>query len=152
MKCSQFAAERSARIEAIKRGTGRGSHEVRVLKGSSSKTKLHELGHARLGHLGDGGRTLDELIDRELDAEMFAWLASDRKLTPRMGHTAVLSALTNRPDLDVVGLVNLVSRKLEIRGIRVGRDDRRWFIDTCFRKTDDFEIEWAKEETKNEFY
>jgi len=131
-------------------GTEEG-HDIWLAEKAGTGTHLHELGHARHGHVEMGGLTLGDRIDRELDAEIYAWLAKDKELNPRVAWNAVRQAFTWNPRANKVSIINEVSRRLEERGIPVTAEDKKWFIDATMVKTDEPEIEEWKESMKEEF-
>jgi len=65
--------------------------EVYVPRGTSTKTKLHELGHKTLGHSKPGVKTetIGDSICKELLAEKFAWEAMGRPVTYRIAMPAI---------------------------------------------------------------
>jgi len=128
-----------------------GEHGVWFTKDTSTKTKLHEIGHARHGHANIGGVTFGDRIDRELDAEIYAYLAMGKELTPHVAVDAISQAYTWRPRMNWVSVINAVANKLEERGIQVTKEDKEWLFDTTLSKTDDPELEEWKESLRKEF-
>ncbi len=111
-----------------------GTHRIYLAPKVGTTTRLHEIGHARLGHRTTGGVTLPERIDRELEAEIYAWQARDKELNAHVGWNAVRTALEINPKGDPVSIVNAVSRKIEEKGISVSKEDKGWFLETLFTK------------------
>lgn len=67
----EFREKYGADVSGVHFGIGEGEHEIVLRKGASSKTRLHEIAHAELGHVGSAG-TYQEMARRELDAD--AWV------------------------------------------------------------------------------
>jgi len=129
----------------------KGTHHIYISEKGDTGTKLHELGHARHGHKSIGGITFDNRIERELDAEIYAWQAKGKELNPRVGWNAVRQSIEDNPRMEYVSIINAVARKMEERGISVTKEDKEWFLDTTLAKTDDPEIEEYKQQLKEEF-
>jgi len=106
-------------------GLGRysGEREIVLPPKASTRTRLHELAHKRLGH-EPGRMTVSEFVDREIEAEVFAWEAMDKELNPRVGGPALM-ALIEDYDFSNEEALELVVGRLEAVGIQVSEADRK---------------------------
>jgi len=86
---------------------------------ATTKTRLHELAHKRLGH-EPGMMPARELVDREIDAETWAWEAMDKKPTHRVGLPAMQSLIEDY-DYSIREAVGLVISRLKAKGIPITR-------------------------------
>jgi len=137
----------------VQYGYKSGEHEILVRPKASTKVRLHEIGHAVSGHEVIGGRTTAVIIDRELDAEIYAWEQKGKTPNYRVGIGVLRQLCREAKSWDRVrSLINEVSRKMEERGITVTREDKGELVDFIYDKTDDPEIEEAKEQLKESFY
>ena len=90
---------------------------------ASTKTRLHELAHKKLGH-EPGEMEVEEFADREIDAEKWAWETTDKSLTPRVGLPAVVS-LVEDYDFSIQEALRLVIKRLKMKGIPVTKSGRK---------------------------
>jgi hypothetical protein len=129
---------------------GEEKHTIYIEPKASTRTKLHEVGHAIAGHKTAGGRTTGVQIERELDAEIYAWKQQGRELDYRVGSDVLRQCATSKGIWggDIRSAINEVSRRMEHRGIHVTRENKRDLIDLIYAKTDDPEIEAWKEKLK----
>ncbi len=103
--------------------------EAYVPKGSSTRTRLHELGHIEFGHT-EGDKTIGEFIEEELDAEVYAYESMDKKLTYRIGFGPVID-LVQRFGVHPLEAAGYVIWELEERGIEVSDKARENLIETA---------------------
>jgi len=137
----------------VQYGYKSGEHEILVRPKASTKVRLHEIGHAVSGHEVIGGRTTAITIDRELDAEIYAWEQKGKTPNYRVGADVLRQLCREAKSWGRVrSLINEVSRKMEERGITVTREDKGELVDFIYDKTDDPEVEAAKEQLKESFY
>jgi len=123
---SKFLEPRPGREENTSAYLGGGV--IKFYGKPSTKTRLHELGHKVLGH-EPGLMALNELIDRELDAESYAYRAMDKPLTYKIG-ISIVCELVQDWGLSPSEASGLVERRLAARGIKVSRrarQDLNWF-------------------------
>jgi len=99
-----------------------GEGVVELSPKASTKTRLHELAHKKFGH-EPGRMSVDEFVDKEIDAEKWAWETMDRKLTHRVGLPALMSLIDDYNFSDMKSL-NIVIRRLKAKGIPVSMDGR----------------------------
>jgi len=107
-----------------------GKHTVKVPPHASTRTKLHEFGHAFHGHTPNDFLKVRDLIDWELDAEIFSYEAMDKKPTWRVAINLVYN-LSSEGIKDVNWIFTFVTRKLEEKGIHLSKKDRAdfwWFL------------------------
>ena len=104
-------------------------HEILLPKGSSTSTKLHELGHEAYGH----GRNLfegdikDEVI-KEVEPEIYAWEMKGKRLNPRVGYQSVVQLVVDK-GMDPKEAVYWVTLVLEEDfGIPVSNSEKRELI------------------------
>ena len=88
---------------------------------SSTRTKLHEIAHKTLGHELGKMKTW-EFVDRELNAEAWAWRRMDKKLNYRIAIPAFADLIDNHGYKPQQALL-LVLDGLERQGIKVGKKD-----------------------------
>jgi hypothetical protein len=117
-----------------------GKHIIEVPKGVSTRTRTHEVAHARLGHGAPYPYpdTMNTLIDRELDAEIFSCKLMGKKPTYRNMFSVLSTVDVELEELgrkglskDVNGWYNYSVRKLESKGIKLSKSDKRnlyWYI------------------------
>jgi len=90
---------------------------------ASTRTRLHELAHKRMGHeLGD--TSAREFVDKEIDAEKWAWETMDKRPTHRVGLPAVVS-LVEDYDFSIQEALRLVIKRLKMKGIPVTKSGRK---------------------------
>lgn len=105
-----------------------GEDVIELFGKPSTRTRLHEIGHKVLGH-EPGRMTLSQFVDRELDAEEYAYKCMDKKPTHRIG-APIVYELVEDWGLDPRESVRVVTNRLAARGIKVGKRARRdlnWF-------------------------
>lgn len=106
------------------RGRYLGEGYIELPPKASTRTRLHELAHKRLGHeLGD--MSAREFVDKEIDAEKWAWETMDKKPTHRVGIPAIISLIEDY-DYSVQEAIGLVLERLRVKGVPVtksGRED-----------------------------
>lgn len=90
---------------------------------ASTSTKLHELAHKTLGH-NPGTMSVEEFVDRELDAEMWAREHMDKPVDYRVGRVAVSDLVGLGIPAKRASLV--VAYYLLKRGIPVSRAQITW--------------------------
>lgn len=144
--------------EALGKGVG-GSHigykEKHIIKlqpRASTRLKLHEIGHAKADHRSTGGLTTGDRIERELDAEIYAWQTQGKKPNFRVGVDILRQLLNPREGLwggSTEGAFNEVARRLEKRGITVTRENKHELVDLIWTHAKDEEeakdIQWLKD-------
>jgi len=106
--------------------------ELVVSQRSSTRKKLHEIGHKRLGvHkiiTGTEKRTVGDVAYDEILAEKFAWESKGKGITPRVGLPAILT-LNYEEKLSPKESVNVVIEVLEkYVGIPVTKGDRKFMV------------------------
>lgn len=92
----------------------------------STRTRLHEIAHRRLGH-EPGKMTAGEFAREEIEAEEWAWRAMDKKFTYRVGYPAYASLIQEYgySPSDALGIVYFELRK---KGIEVSEIGVSWFM------------------------
>jgi hypothetical protein len=76
------------------------TYEPIVLKGESTRTKLHELGHEKLEHLPRSLKFYGKMepwtqsVDDEIEAEIYSYRLMNKKLTPKVGMGALKELLS----------------------------------------------------------
>jgi citrate lyase gamma subunit len=98
-----------------------------------------------------GGIRSGDIIERELDAEIFAYKQQGRKIDYMVG-ADVLRQCGNQKIWggDIRSAINEVARRMERRGIQVTRENKRALVDMIYAKTEDPEIEEWKRKLKEE--
>lgn len=84
----------------------------------STRTRLHELAHKRMGH-EPGVMSAVDYVDRELEAEISSYGLMSKPLTHRIGFGATYD-LVEGYGFSPFRAVGLVKRRLKARGVRVG--------------------------------
>lgn len=107
-------------------GEYQGSGLIRFEGKPSTRTRLHELAHKNLGH-EPGKMTVKELVNRELDAEAWAWEAMDKKPNYKIGLPAYLD-LVDRFNFSSCEALGLVSHQLRRRGIEFDTAATNWYL------------------------
>lgn len=98
-----------------------GEHHSLLPPKASTTTKLHELGHAELGHTGSP-ETFEELIERELGAELYAYEKMGRDLTHRTINQIAVSVARRykvRPNI----VFNAMKKALDKEGYELDDED-----------------------------
>jgi len=90
---------------------------------ASTRSRLHELAHKKFGH-EPGVMTVSTFVDRELEAEAYAYKMMDKPISYKIG-IPILSELINDWDFGEDKVLNLVVRRLRHMGIKVSRTDSR---------------------------
>lgn len=90
---------------------------------SSTRTRLHELAHFRMGH-EPGLLTLEQFISRDIDAELFAWRMMDKSPTIRVG-IPVLVDLIDEWDVHPYEACDLVVDELKLNEVLIFRQGVR---------------------------
>jgi len=93
---------------------------------ASTRTRLHELAHKRMGH-EPGRMSVSEFVSSELDAEIWAWERMDKKPNYRVGLPAY-SDLISRFGYDPAAARRIVFSHLRRRGIGVGQEGGDWYL------------------------
>ena len=108
----------------------RGEGEILLPPGVSTRGRLHEIAHRELGH-EPGRYFIRDLVDDEIDAEIWAWKKIDKKLTPRVGLPAMGAILEHSPQRSYGEVLDLLIGELRYKGIKVseaGREDLEHFL------------------------
>ncbi len=103
-------------------------HIIEVPRGSSTRTKLHETAHARLGHRTKSGLTYDETGIREVEADKWSYRKLGRK--PPL-NTLLWSLASHIVELLNMGysensVFNYVVGVLEKTGVSLSKRDKSY--------------------------
>lgn len=117
-------------------------HIIAFRPRASTRIKLHEVGHAKADHRTVGGIKTGDIIERELDAESYAFRQQGREVNYRVGADAVRQLAAESKDLNQLNsIINEVSRRMERRGIKVTRENKQDLFDLTLAEVDDPEVE-----------
>ncbi len=89
---------------------------------ATTRVKLHEFAHKRLGH-EPGVMSAKSFVDNEIDAEKWAWETMDKKPTHRVGLPAMASLIEDY-DFSLQEALDLVTERLRSKGITVTKSGR----------------------------
>ncbi len=106
-----------------------GEHIFITPPGASTTTRLHELGHAALGHT-EPPKTLEELTERELGAELYAYEKMGRSLTNRTISQIAVSIMKDY-ELRPNQAFTIMEKAMEKEGYemsRKGRSELWWLL------------------------
>lgn len=128
----EFEEKHGSYIGGMHYVTEEGEHVVEVPLGASTKTVMHEIAHARLGHVGPS-ETYGERAERELAAD--SWVYA------KLGREPTLYELVEDFSYDIDGLIRegysannifvWLKGELERAGYTLEREDRSrlwWWI------------------------
>jgi len=87
----------------------------------STRTRLHELGHKKLGHQS-GEMPLSQFVDQELEAEAFTYRHMDRPVTYRIAWPVISDLVVDFGLLPLQAL-GAVKRGLSRMGIKLSEGD-----------------------------
>jgi hypothetical protein len=91
---------------------------------ASTALRLHELGHKILGH-NPGKYTVEEYVNRELDAETFSYENREKPINYRVGISAV-SGLKHDANMPAERAALVVTYYMLKRGIPVTKGNIAW--------------------------
>lgn len=115
----------TGRLPAGYKGGYLGEGVIRFPGKPSTRTRLHEIAHKRMGH-EPGRMSAREFTSKEIDAEVWAWEMMGKKPNYRVGLPAY-SDLIDRFELSPERALRLVYSSLTSKGIEVGGEGVLWY-------------------------